>query len=139
MAKTPVRSVIDTNILISAIIFGGNPKKIIEFIQENKVIAITSQILLSELLDVLVKKFYFTPDKFYLVEELIKENFIFVYPNETLSIVRDKDDNRVLEAAITGKCQYIVTGDADLLDLKTFQEIKIVNAEIFLKEMESRF
>jgi putative PIN family toxin of toxin-antitoxin system len=137
MAKTPVRAVIDTNILISAIIFGGNPKKIIELIEENKLIGVTSQTLISELLEVLVKKFHFTPNKLYLVEELIKENFTIVYPNETLDIVRDKDDNRVLEAAITGECQYIITGDADLLDLKTFQKIKIVTAEIFLKEHEA--
>ncbi|HEX8932007.1 MAG TPA: putative toxin-antitoxin system toxin component, PIN family [Patescibacteria group bacterium] len=51
-------------------------------------------------------------------------------------MVRDIDDNRVLEAAVEGKCQYIITGDADLLDLKIFQSIKIITAEDFLKEQE---
>jgi len=137
MAKTPVRTVLDTNILIAALIFGGNPEKIIEFVQENKVTAITSTVLLSELTEVLVKKFHFTTDKVYLIEEFIKENFVVVQPSEIVNIVRNKDDNRVLEAAITGKCQYIVTGDADLLDLKTFKKIKIVTAEIFFKEHEA--
>lgn len=135
MEKTPVRAVIDTNILISAIIFGGNPKKTIELIQENKIIAIISPVLLSELTEVLVKKFHFTPDKIYLVEELIKENFVLVQPNKTLNIVRDKDDNRVIEAAMHGKCQYIVTGDKDLLDLKIYEKIEIVTTEVFLNEI----
>lgn len=136
MAKTPARSVIDTNVLISAIIFGGNPRKIIKLIQENKIIAITSPVLISELLEILVKKFHFTPDKIYLVEELIKENFIIVHPSDTLNIVRDRDDNRVLEAAIKGKCKYIITGDADLLELKSFQEIEILTPELFLKNQK---
>ena len=135
MEKTPVRAVIDTNILISAIIFGGNSEKIIKLVQENKIIAITSPVLLSELTEVLVKKFHFTPDKIYLVEELIKGNFVIVQPNKTINIVRDKDDNRVIEAASHGKCQYIITGDRDLLDLKIYQQIKIVTPEIFLNNI----
>ena len=135
MKKAQVRSVLDTNILISAIIFGGNSEKIIESVQENKITAITSHVLLSELTEVLVKKFHFTPDKIYLVEELIKENFTIVQPSEIVNIVRDKDDNRVIEAAIKGKCQYIVTGDRDLLELKTHKEIKIVTPEIFLNKI----
>lgn len=132
MVKTPVKSVIDTNVLISAIIFGGNPQKIINLIQENKIIAITSPKLISELLEILVKKFHFTPDKLFLVEELLKENFISVHPTDTVNAVRDKDDNRVLEAAIKGQCKYIITGDSDLLVLKKYQNIEIVNAEQFL-------
>lgn len=133
MVKTPVRAVIDTNILISSFIFGGNPRKIIQALHENKFVAITTPTLISELLEVLAKKFYFTPDKLFLVEELIKETFLIVHPTNTIDIVRDIDDNRVLEAADQGKCQYIVTGDKDLLDLKKYQKIKIIPAEIFLK------
>ena len=138
MVKTPVRAVLDSNILISAIVFGGNPKRIIELIQENDVIAITSRILISELFDVLVKKFHFTSEKLYLAEELIRENFLIVSPSETLNIVRDKDDNRVLEAAVEGKCQYIITGDKDLLDLKSYHQITILTPGDFVKSLETK-
>lgn len=135
MQRTPVRAVIDTNVLISAILFGGKPKKIIESIQKGTIIAVTSSTLISELLEILVKKFHFEPQKILLIEELIKENFILVHPTEILQVVRDKDDNRVLEAAIAGRCQYIITGDKDLLDLKIYKKITILNPEdYFMKE-----
>jgi len=49
------------------------------------------------------------------------------------AVPRDPDDNMVLECAIEGKAQYIVTGDKDLLVLKTFRDIQIVSASEFLK------
>jgi predicted nucleic acid-binding protein len=49
-----------------------------------------------------------------------------VVPNRVLTVVSDDDDNRVLEAAIEGAADYIVSGDADLLDLGTFQGIPII-------------
>ena len=73
MLKTPVKAVIDTNVIISSIVFGGKPKQIIKLIQESKITAITTPVLLGELLEVLVKKFHFTQDKVILAEELIKQ------------------------------------------------------------------
>jgi len=57
-------------------------------------------------------------------------------PNVLNALPRDPDDNMVLECAIEGKAQYIVTGDKDLLVLKTFREIQIVRASDFLKVPE---
>lgn len=135
MTKTPLKAVLDTNILISSILFGGKPRQIIKLVQENKIIAITTSALMAELIEVLVKKFQFTTDKIILVEELIKENFTVVYPSETLHITSDEDDNRVLEAAIEGKCSYIVTGDNDLLQLIAFKHIRIATPNTFLSNM----
>lgn len=135
MIKTPVNVVIDTNVIISSIVFGGKPKQILKLVQESKINAITSPVLLAELLEILVKKFHFTTDKIILVNELVKENFILVYPNKTIDVVSDEDDNRVLEAAIKGKCGYILTGDKDLLDLITFEKIIITTPSEFLKNL----
>jgi len=49
-----------------------------------------------------------------------------VVPNRVLTVVEDDDDNRVLEAAIEGSADYIVSGDTDLLDLGSFQGIPII-------------
>jgi len=48
------------------------------------------------------------------------------------AVPRDPDDNMVLECAIEGKAQYIVTGDKDLLVLKAFRDVQIVRASDFL-------
>ncbi len=54
-------------------------------------------------------------------------------PNLLNAVPRDPDDNKVLECAVEGKAHYIVTGDKDLLVLKTFRDIQIVHASDFLK------
>lgn len=139
MEKNPLKVVLDTNVLISAILFGRKPKEIIKLVLEGKIIPITSQILFAELLEVLVKKFHFTTDKLVLAEELIKENFIFVNPSNSINVISDQDDNRVLEAAVEAKCKYIITGDQDLLRMGSFKNIKIVTPDTFLKYVKYPF
>lgn len=135
MVKNPHKALLDTNILISSILFGGKPRKIIKLIQEGKITSVISPVLLAELTDVLVKKFQFGPDKLALVNDLMKENFMFVQPSFTIDILSDKDDNRVLEAAIEGGCDYIISGDRDLLQLGRFKKIKIVTPNAFLSDI----
>lgn len=127
-----VKVVLDTNILISAIAFGGKPKEVLDLVLDEKIIALTSAILLAEFKEIYRKKFPMLKEDFELTIENIEEIFETVQPTKTLEILRDEDDNRVLEAAVEGKCQYIITGDKDLLDLKSFQGIKIVTADQFL-------
>jgi putative PIN family toxin of toxin-antitoxin system len=134
--KNPVKVLLDTNILISAIGFGGKPRQILQLVLEKKIKAVTSPILLAEFHEIINKKFPNLAPHLQLIETKIKSIFLVVYPKVSINIVRDKDDNRVLEAAVQGKCQYIITGDKDLLELKIYQEIKIVTSEIFLKQLE---
>ena len=84
MARNPLKVVLDTNILVSAIVFGGKLEQIIKLVQEGGIIPIISPILIAELIEILTKKFNFTIDKITLVEELIKENFKVVYPSQTI-------------------------------------------------------
>ncbi len=137
MENEPLRVILDTNVLISSIIFGGKPRQIIKLLQENKIVAVTSPILIAELLEILVKKFKFMPAKIVLIQELIKENFNIIHPSEVVNVViRDEDDNRVLEAAIEGNCSHIITGDKDLLDIVTFRDITIVTLDDFLSNTQ---
>lgn len=128
--------VLDTNVLVSAIIFGGKPGQIVYSIVEEKIIAVTSPILIAELKEVLTKKFPLREMDFKLAIKNVEEIFRTVQPKKTISILRDEDDNRVLEAALEGKCNYIVTGDKDLLDLKTLKKIKIVTPDTFLSKID---
>jgi putative PIN family toxin of toxin-antitoxin system len=61
----------------------------------------------------------------------IRRYAIFVRPGERLEVVRDETDNRVLEAAVAGKVEYIVSGDADLLSLSAYAGIEIVTPARF--------
>lgn len=128
-----IAAVIDTNVLISALLFGGKPREVFQMVIDRKVHAISSPALLSELLDVLAKKFLFPRQKLLLVERKMTKIFTMVYPAEHVDVLVDKADNRVLEAAYEGQCRYIVTGDKALLKLGSYKSISIVTSEQFLK------
>src|SRR3989338_6729146 len=132
MARAPVKVVLDTNILVSSMIFGQKPQQIENLILEKNVVGITSLILLAELVDVLTKKFHFNEFRVKQTEKKIKKNFIFVQPTSIIKILKDDADNRILEAAVEGRCQYIITGDKELLSLGAFKGIKIVKVAEFL-------
>ena len=53
--------------------------------------------------------------------------------NHTISISRDLDDDKFIETAVAGNCQYIVSGDKDLLDIGAYQDVKIVKPAAFLQ------
>lgn len=63
--------------------------------------------------------------------------FHLVTPITKLSVVRDKSDNKIIECTLDGKADIIVTGDPDLLLMKEFKDIKIMNADGFLKFYDS--
>lgn len=130
-----VRVVLDTNVLVSAILFGGKPEQILRSVIEKKILAVTSPILLSELKEVFSKKFPLREPDFKLTVNNLEKIFRTAQPKKEIKISRDEDDNRVLEAALEGECSYIVTGDKDLLELATFKNIKIVTPDTFLSEI----
>ncbi len=131
------RVVLDTNILISGIGWSGSPKDVIEAFLKGEFILLISESLLNELERILnYKKFYFIPG--YLKESLIR-NLLkaaeFVKTKKKLDIIKeDPEDNKVLECALFGKADYIVTGDKHLLKLCKFNNIKILTPIEFLKE-----
>ena len=135
MAESPTRVVLDTNVLVSAIIYGGKPKEILSLVFDKTLTAITSPVLLAELVDVLGKKFAMRSNDVLLVEQEIKKHFVLVYPKQTIDVLEnDPPDNRVLEAAVEGICGFIVTGDKELLGLKFFMNTKITTPDQFLGE-----
>jgi putative PIN family toxin of toxin-antitoxin system len=57
----------------------------------------------------------------------IRKVVTIVHPTEKLSVVRDPDDNKIIECALEAKAEVIVSFDKDLLDMKEYREIKIVH------------
>ena len=127
-----LRVLLDTNVLISAFQFGGTPFYVLEYVLSKRVIGITSDELMVELLGVFRRKFQLDTDTIALAEKKIRRSFRLVAPAVSLDVLDDVDDNRVLEAAITGRCDYIVTGDTDLLRLKQYKSIDIMTPSEFL-------
>lgn len=131
-AGNPLKVVLDTNVLVSALVYGGNPEEILILGLDKKIQIIASPVLQAELVDIIAKKFPLSLEDMYLLKTEIQKSFVIVDPHISLTISRDEDDNRVLEAAVEGECDYIVTGDRDLLELKQVQKIKIVTPAEFL-------
>jgi len=130
--KSHPRVLFDTNILISALVFGGDPARILMAALEGEFRLVTSNILIAELVDVVNKKFPLSTQDLELLKEQIYNKFDIVSPTDSLDVLNDTDDNRVLEAAIKGECEFIVTGDRELLDLGRYKKIKIVSVSDFL-------
>jgi len=130
----PLNIVLDTNIIISSIVFGGNPEKIIRLTLKKKFNPYISPPIINETLEVLYKKFSFSKELLNQVDKKIKSNFQVVYPLEKIHVLKDEPDNRILETAVAGNCAIIVTGDKEMLKLKKYKNIRILTASEFLKE-----
>ena len=129
------RAVADTNVYISAILFGGKPEEIRRLAKVGIIELLISEHILAEIAGVLKRKFLW-PD--WQISESIGEIRGFttlVTPAMTLSVIEaDDPDNRVLECALEVKAAYIVSGDArHIQPMKQFRGIKIMSPAQFLK------
>ena len=129
-----IKVVLDTNIIVSAIVFGGRPRDIFFLIQEGKMEAFISSFIFYEVKEVLIKKFNFNDEKLRDVRELIKDNFIVISPRISIDSIKTHFlDNKILEAAVEADANYLITGDKKhILPLKKIKKTKIITAEEFL-------
>jgi len=132
--KPELKVVLDTNIYISAILFGGNPERIRKLSKEKELEILISEAIIAEIAEVLRKKFNWESWQISQIIDEIRESATLIIPSQTLSITKgDEDDNRILECAVEGKVQYIVSGDKQhLLPLKEYQGVKILSPSEFL-------
>jgi uncharacterized protein len=134
-----IRAVYDTNILVSAFIGKGAPYKALMAVYDGKVRLITSHEILLELEDVLSRpKFRYEESHIHKIIALIFQASKIVEPDIKVDLVKaDPRDNKIIEAAIVGKAEYIVTGDAHhLLPLKKVGDIRIISVTDFLKKVK---
>lgn len=130
-----MRIVLDTNVLVSALVYGGIPEQILRLVLEKQIEATISPSILAELFEVLVKKFDFDSKRIKSVEQKIKKNFRVVHPKNHFQVLDDDPDNRLLEAALEDNCRYIVTGDKELLEISEFKSVKIIRPAEFFREL----
>jgi len=134
-----MKVVLDTNILVSGTFWKGDSDKIIEIIDKGEVELILCKELIDEYFDVI--------NRDEIIDKIKNKNLVLnksihniinnsnlVVPLEKFDIIKeDSDDNVVLECAVEGKVDYIVTQDNHILKLGEFQGIKIITPEEFLK------
>lgn len=136
-----IRAVLDTNTIVSGIGWSGPPQAILNAAIQEKFVLLLSTDLLDELRRVLAyPRLRFLPQtQVREVLALLPHIAITVEPEERIAVVRrDPSDNRVLECAVAGEATHIVTGDKDLLDLKSFRNIPIMTPAVFLRILRPR-
>ncbi len=137
MISGSVRAVFDNNVLVSAALLAGIPRKAFDKLLERGSVLVSVPVLL-EIADVLNRpKFdaYVTQDErmrfmvsFLKVAEMIEIN-------ETFNVCRDPKDDKLLDLAICGEASFIVTGDKDLLVLNSFRGVEIITPRELLDRL----
>lgn len=130
-----MKIVVDTNVLISGVFFGGLPRKILTFIVNQKIIACATTEIINEYEEIvqeMIDRKQGHIDKSILAP-LIKAMEI-IDPITHIEICRGPDDNKFLECAKDSHAIYIVSGDKDLLIIKEYENIQIVTAKDFCEK-----
>jgi uncharacterized protein len=130
-----MKIVLDTNVLISGIFWSGYPFQILEAWQKRKIkFAITEEIFdeYSRVARILSKK-YHAVDIMPILELIL--TYAEMYPSLKLSspVSSDPDDDKFIGCAISSESKFIVSGDADLLDIVEYDGIKIIKPKIFVE------
>ncbi|MFP4174789.1 MAG: putative toxin-antitoxin system toxin component, PIN family [Halobacteriales archaeon] len=134
-----MRAVLDTNVLISAVISTGTSHEVLVKGFEGSYTLVVSPETIQEFEDTLLKY----PDKFQMSsEEVQKERDTIEYFAEFVNpetevdvVVDDESDNMFLEAAVSADAEYVVSGDPHLLDLDDFRGIEILPPDEFLEKL----
>jgi putative PIN family toxin of toxin-antitoxin system len=128
----PATVVLDTNVLFSAAGWRGNPFRCVELARSRQIRAVTCEPILRELAEKLSTKLAFSDQA---VDETLADYLSFHtvvdIPGVLNAVPRDPEDNAVLECAQSGRAQFVITGDQDLLSLVGFEGIEIVSAAQF--------
>jgi putative PIN family toxin of toxin-antitoxin system len=132
------RIVLDTNVLLSAILFGGPPKQVLDLVISGAVDCCLSLAILDELRDVIRRpRFGFSAEQAFNVLEELHTVCEITNPTIRVTVVTiDPDDDKILECAVESTATFVVTGDRHLLNLREFRGIQIVTPAIYLKEFE---
>ena len=129
-----MRVVADTNVLISALMFGGLPGRFLDLALGRRFTLLTSNALLDELDEKLRGKFAVSERDALSIRAKLEASASAVDPDfELTAVPGDPDDNRVLECAVAGKADFVVSGDRHLLRLGDYEETAIVTVRQFME------
>ena len=127
-----MKVVVDTNVVISGIFFGGNPRRIVEEIVDGNMDAYATTEIVDEYMGIIdsmierkqgrLNQGFFSP---------LFSSLKIIESESEIDVCRDSDDNKFIECAVDAKALYIVSGDNDLLDIRKYEGIEIITAKEF--------
>jgi putative PIN family toxin of toxin-antitoxin system len=127
-----VKIVFDTNVLIAALIARGTCHELLEHCVLKHTL-LTSDFILEELREKLIEKFGYSLELAAEAIVVLQSRMIVVQAFKLDNpVCRDPDDDNVLAAAFSSRCDCIITGDKDLLVLKAYEGIQILSPRDFL-------
>lgn len=126
--------VLDTNVFISALVFGGTPRLVTDLIAQKTIIVVFSEEILTELRRIVAAKFPRAQQQILQLERLLRYYGRLVQLGSVeVTACRDPDDNKFLETALLGQADYLVSGDNDLLEMTCYEGIPIIKPAAFLE------
>jgi putative PIN family toxin of toxin-antitoxin system len=135
MGQKEIRVVLDTNVLVSALLFAGPIGRFVSLWRERRIVLLLSKDVFIEYLRVLAyPKFKLSGEEIKaLVEEYVLPFAEMVTVAEAPGVIReDPADDKFLALAAAGRARYIVSGDKHLLALREYRRVKIVSPREFL-------
>lgn len=133
-----IRVVLDTNTLISALLFSGTASRLVPLWQSRRITVLVSKEILQEYLRVLAYPKFQLGD--HEIRALVEEELLpfaeTIRVRRRLAVVRrDPEDDKFPECAVAGRAEYLVTGDRDLRELGSYRGITILTVGEFLERM----
>jgi len=130
------KAVFDTNVYLSAILFGSKPRQLLLLALRGKFSLIISPAILLEIAQKLATKFRWSEERIQVVIKAIADIAQIVNPKEKVLVVKDDpSDNKIIEAALAGGAKFIITGDHHLLKIGSYRKIKILTPSEYFKKL----
>jgi len=129
--------VIDSNLYISALVFGGTPQQLFDLLQTEKVRLYLSQFIIDEVSGTLVGKFGWTPENLAQFLPPVWERCTVIRPTLRLKVCGDPDDDHVLECAVAASAQYLITGNKKHFPSE-YRGVRVVTARLMIEQLETR-
>lgn len=142
--KHALKAVLDANVWVSALLWGGKPAEIIKAAENHKITIILSEEIIKELSQVLA---YSKLKKLYEAEDLRQEDLMeavlkigkFVKTTKKVKVVEEHPaDNKFIECALTADAEYIVSGDKHLLKIANYKKTQMLTVNEFLRILQTK-
>lgn len=131
-----MRVVLDTNVFISGVFFGGQPGKVLSAWRDGRVRLVLSLQILEEYVEVLhrLEKLYPPVEVKPAIDLILAGSEIITAPPLEKPASSDPDDDKFIACALASKAKVIISGDKHLLDMEGFQDLEIVRPSAFVKK-----
>jgi uncharacterized protein len=130
-----VRAVFDTNIFVSALALPGTRAELaIRRVVEGADVLLLSRPIVEELMRVLAVKFRQDPEQLARTAVFLWDLAEIVHPRRRLHVLKDDADNRILECAVSGNADVIVTGDRAMLALGSHGDVRVITLREYLAD-----